>query len=95
MEDNIIIPGNFRLHQNYPNPFNPATYISFDIQKNCHVTLKVHDVLSREVSTLVNRKMNEGHYKVQFNGENLPSGIYYYTIEMENYSKTRKMLLSK
>ena len=95
IENSIIKHDNFHLHQNYPNPFNSTTHISFDVQKNCFVTLKVYDVLCRHVSTLVNRNMNEGHYKVQFNGEGLPLGIYFCRIEMESYSKTRKMLLSK
>ena len=71
------------------------THISFDVQKNCYVTLKVYDFLRRQVSTLVNQNMNEGHYIVQFNGKGLSSGIYLYRIEMRNYSKTKKMLLSK
>ena len=95
IENNIIKPDNFNLHQNYPNPFNSTTHISFDVQKNCYVTLKVYDVLCRQVSTLVNRNMNEGQYKVQFNRKGLPLGIYFYRIEMGSYSKTRKMLLGK
>ena len=79
----------------YPNPFNQTTQISFDVQKNCYVTLKVYDVLGRLLSTLVNRNMNEGRYKVQFNGKGLSSGIYLYRIEMGNVSETRIMLLSK
>ncbi len=95
IENNNIKSDNFFLHQNNPNPFNSTTHISFDVQKNCYVTLKVYDVLCRQVSTLVNRNMNEGHYKVQFNGDDLSLGVYFYRIEMGNYSKTRKMLLSK
>ncbi len=95
IDNNSIKPVNFNLHQNYPNPFDLTTHISFDVQKDCYVTLHVYDVMGRQVSTLVNRNMNEGQYKVQFNGAGLSSGIYLYKIEMGNYSKTRIMMLNK
>ena len=94
IETNSLKVDHFQLHQNYPNPFNPSTHISFDVQRNCHVTLKVYDVMGRRVSTLVNQQMEKGHHTVQFNGEGLSSGIYHYRIEMGDDSKTRTMSLS-
>jgi len=95
IQNSVIKPVYFHLHQNYPNPFNQTTHISFNVQKNCKVTLQVYDMMGRRVSTLVNQNMNEGNYRVQFDGKGLYSGIYHYKIEMENYSKTRLMLLNK
>jgi len=88
-------PDKFVLFQNYPNPFNPATQISFDVQKKCHVFLRVYDILGKQVSTLVDRNMKAGHYNVEFNAAGLASGIYLYKIQMGDFSKTRKMLLSR
>jgi len=95
IQNNVIKPVHFQLHQNYPNPFDQTTHISFDLHKKCEVTLQVYDVMGRRVSTLVSQNMNEGHYRVQFDGKGLYSGIYHYKIEMGNYSKTRMLLLNK
>ncbi len=88
-------PSRFALSQNYPNPFNPSTMISYQLPMNSYVTLKVYDVLGREVATLVNGKQSAGYYKTAFNAERLPSGVYFYRLQAGDYSKTMKLLLLK
>ncbi|HAY32521.1 MAG TPA: T9SS type A sorting domain-containing protein [Ignavibacteria bacterium] len=86
----------YSLSQNYPNPFNPNTSIEFSITKSDMVTLKVFDILGNEVSSPVsNERLNAGSYKVDFNGNNLSSGIYYYTLSAGNFRETKKMMLVK
>ena len=85
----------YNLSQNYPNPFNPSTVISYQLPVIGFVTLKVYDILGREVATLVNEEKPAGEYEVEFNGTNLPSGIYFYQIKAGNYSETKKMVLLK
>ena len=94
VKDNVP-PSEFTLSQNYPNPFNPSTSIEYSVPTNEYVTLKVFDMLGREVATLVNQEMNPGNYKVQFDASNLSSGIYFYKISSGTYNKTMKMLLLK
>jgi len=89
------IPANFTLEQNYPNPFNPATTIEFSIPEQSKVTLKIFDVLGREVATLVNEQKNAGNYQVNFDASNLASGLYIYTIKAGNFTSSRKMMLLK
>ena len=85
----------YKLYQNYPNPFNPITEIKFDIPKSTNVKLIIYDLVGREVAIPVNQSLNLGSYKVQFNGSNLSSGIYFYRLETEDYTKTNKMILLK
>ncbi len=92
---NISIPLKFSLSQNYPNPFNPSTNIGFTIPDFGFVTLKIYDVLGREVKTLVNEVKKPGEYKIKFNGSNLPSGVYFYSLKTEDFYQVRKMLLIK
>lgn len=89
------IPTNFKLEQNYPNPFNPTTNIRYSIKENTFVALKVFDVLGRMVNILVNQDQKAGEYEVSFNGENLSSGVYFYTLKTEKYNETKRMLLLK
>ncbi|MBD3291103.1 T9SS type A sorting domain-containing protein [candidate division KSB1 bacterium] len=91
----LVQPVEFALYQNYPNPFNPKTTIQFTLPKKCHVTLKVFDILGRCVSTIIDEQINTGHHEVQFNAAGMVSGIYFYQIQMGEYRKTKKMLLSK
>lgn len=95
VDDQIAHPAKFELEQNYPNPFNPATTIRFTIPEKSLVTLKVYDMLGREVSTLVNEVKDAGTHTVKFAGKDLPSGMYLYTITAGNYSATKKMMLVK
>ncbi len=87
------IPHSFILQQNYPNPFNPTTNISFSIPANTFVTLKIYDVLGREITTLVNDILSAGNYTNSFNAENLSSGIYFYKLEAGGFIQTKKMVL--
>jgi len=86
-------PKEFSLNQNYPNPFNPTTTIKFTISDLRFTILKVYDVLGREVATLVNEEKPPGSYEVEFDGTNLPSGVYFYRIKTGSFVKTRKMIL--
>jgi hypothetical protein len=89
------IPDKFYLSQNYPNPFNPVTKINFAIKKNNFVTLKVFDVMGREVASLVNGNLNAGEYKVEFDGAKLSSGVYFYKLVSGDFSDIKKMILVK
>jgi hypothetical protein len=89
------VPSKFNLSQNYPNPFNPSTSIRFDIPKSENVKLVVFDELGRQISVLVNTKVNPGSYKINFDGTNLSSGVYFYRLDAGNYHDTKKMILSK
>jgi hypothetical protein len=96
----VQLPTKFALYQNYPNPFNPATNITFDLagvnlNHEIPVVVRVYDLLGREMITLVNSKLKPGTYKVSFDGSNYPSGIYFYTIEAEGFTDSRKMVLLK
>ncbi len=88
-------PEAFSLSQNYPNPFNPVTSVQYEISSQQFVTLKVFDLLSREVATLVNEEKPAGKYEVKFDGNNLTSGIYFYTLKAGVFNQTKKMLLLK
>ena len=95
VNNNIAPPKQYELDQNYPNPFNPATIISYQIPVSGIVTLKVYDVLGREVKTLVNAFKSQGKYSVSFNANNLSSGVYFYQLESGNYTSIKKMVLLK
>lgn len=88
-------PKDFALLQNYPNPFNPTTVIGYQLPVNSLVTLKVYDIIGREVKTLVNGPQIAGSYTVRFDGGNLPSGVYFYKIRTEEYSDVKKLILIK
>ncbi len=85
----------FKLYQNFPNPFNPETTIKYTIKDIGLVTLKVYDILGNEVATLVNEVKQPGNYKVPFSAGSLASGVYFYNIITESYSKTLKMVILK
>lgn len=89
------IPVDFKLSQNYPNPFNPSTKISFSIPRSGFVTLKIYDVLGKEVATLIEKEMKVGSHSITWNAVNVPSGIYFYRIMAGNYTMTKKMVLLK
>lgn len=90
-----VHPGEFQLDQNYPNPFNPTTAISYQLSANSFVTLKVFDVLGREVATLVNGHMLAGSHQVTFDASHLSSGVYLCELRAGDYVQTRKMALTK
>jgi hypothetical protein len=89
------VPSNFSLSQNYPNPFNPTTNIKFAVSKSGFVTLKVYDMLGKEVAVLVNNNMTSGTYEYQFDASKLTSGIYFYNLKTDGFSETKKMMLIK
>jgi len=89
------VPGSFALSQNYPNPFNPSTVINFTIPEAGNVTLKVYNVLGQEVATLMDGFKAAQTYQVKFDGSNLSTGVYFYTLKTGDQSITKKMLLLK
>lgn len=89
------LPEGFYLSQNYPNPFNPETVIKYQLSSSGNVSLKVYDILGREVVTLVNEMKFSGTYEVKFSGNRLSSGVYFYSLKSGNYVNTKKMLLVK
>jgi PKD repeat protein len=89
------VPDNFNLYNNYPNPFNPKTIITFDVPKTQSVIIKVFDMQGKEVSVLVNQNLAAGRYKVDFDGANLASGVYFYSFESQDFYKVNKMVLIK
>lgn len=91
----ISVPSKFELSQNYPNPFNPSTTIRYQLPVNSNVTLKVFDMLGKEVTTLVNEQKLAGSYEVTFNADRLSSGVYYYQLKTENFVQTKKLALVK
>jgi photosystem II stability/assembly factor-like uncharacterized protein len=88
-------PTSFLLSQNYPNPFNPNTTISYQLRTQSHVTLKIFDVLGREITTLVNAVETPGTKSVNFDASRLSSGVYYYRLHADTYIDTKKLLLLK
>ncbi|MEO8513539.1 MAG: T9SS type A sorting domain-containing protein [Ignavibacteria bacterium] len=95
LNNNNNIPSKFSLSQNYPNPFNPVTNINYTIAQNTFVKITVFDVLGREVRTPVNEFKQAGSYEINFNAEDLGTGIYYYRINAGGYTDTKKMILIK
>jgi len=96
----VSVPSSFYLYQNYPNPFNPTTKIKFDLPKSTQAKLVIYDILGREVTTLVNEKLNAGSYEVEWPAPTgtagiYPSGVYFYRLETSDYNSVKKMLLIK
>ena len=90
-DDNTV--NEFVLEQNYPNPFNPITTIRFELKQLGQTVLKVYDILSNEVFRLVDEELPAGSYKVTFNANALPSGVYFYRLESRGFNNVRKMIL--
>jgi photosystem II stability/assembly factor-like uncharacterized protein len=89
------VPTMFSLAQNFPNPFNPSTTISFDLPATTFVSLKVFDLIGREVTSIVSEEMPAGSYSRQWDGQNFPSGIYFYRLTTDSYTATKKLVLMK
>lgn len=90
------IPKDYSLGQNFPNPFNPHTVINFSLPKQSNVSLKIYNVLGKPVYTVFDSEpKSPGNYEVSFNADNLPSGVYFYTLISGNFIQTRKMILAK
>ena len=100
IDEGTLSPHKFYLYQNYPQPFNPITKIKFTIPSNVkreasNIALKVYDVLGNEVATLVNEELAAGEYEIEFDGRELTSGIYFYSLITEEFRDTKKMILLK
>ena len=90
-----IVPEKFSLKQNYPNPFNPVTHLEFGISKLGFVSLRVYDVLGKEIAVLVDEKLSPGSYSLVFDGSKFTSGVYFYRLTSENFTETKRMLMVK
>ncbi|MFZ1977221.1 MAG: T9SS type A sorting domain-containing protein [Bacteroidota bacterium] len=96
-------PTHYSLEQNYPNPFNPSTVITFSVGTYGHTSLRVYDMLGREVATLINQEISAGTYNVKFDASKLSSGVYFYRLvsnavssgSSDSYILTKKMILIK
>ena len=95
VKENLQIPIEYGLDQNFPNPFNPTTKINFAVPYRSFVTLKVFDMNSREVSSLVNNTLQAGTYQYDFDGSSLTSGTYFYKLETSDFTSTKKLILIK
>ncbi len=95
VESNEQSPSKFALYNNYPNPFNPTTTIKYEIPKTVNVSLKIYDLLGREVRTLINQEQKPGFYEIPFGSSELSSGIYFYVLRAGNFMQTKKMILLK
>ena len=93
--ENDLLPTEFRLEQNYPNPFNPSTTIQFSVPKTSHVTIKIYNILGREVAALIDEEYQPGQYKVVFEAGQLASGLYVYRIQAGDFLETKKLMLLK
>lgn len=94
-ENGNNIPVKYTLHHNYPNPFNPVTKINYDIPKNGFVSLRVYDMLGREIRTLVNEEKPAGSYSVDFNASEFSTGVYFYKLESKEFTDVKRMMLIK
>jgi hypothetical protein len=91
----VYLPSEFKLAQNYPNPFNPSTRIEYQLSKSGYVTLKIYDILGREIKTLVEGNEKAGNYSVSFNATKLASGVYFYRLSANGFTSVKKMVLAK
>ncbi len=89
------IPKDYKLNQNFPNPFNPSTNIRFGLPKSSFVKLTVYNILGKEVATLVNTRLNPGTFEIHWDASNYASGVYFYKLESEGFTQTKRMLLVK
>jgi Secretion system C-terminal sorting domain len=93
--DNQTLPIGFELYQNYPNPFNPSTSISFSLPARSFVSLKVFDLIGREVTSIVSEELSAGKYMRQWSAKGMPSGVYFYRIQAGSFIETKKFVLLK
>jgi hypothetical protein len=95
VDESAGIPSSFYVGQNYPNPFNPSTVIEYGLPNDGHVTFTVFNMIGQEIATLVNEQQVAGVHRIQFNGDGLPSGIYFYRVNASGVAKSNRMLLVK
>jgi hypothetical protein len=89
------LPAEYKLYNNYPNPFNPSTKIKFNIPEEAFAKLIIYDLLGKEVKTLVNSELKPGTYEVNFDAIHFASGIYFYSLQTNNFKSTKKLLITK
>lgn len=89
------LPKEYKLEQNYPNPFNPSTVIKYQLPFSGQVTIKIYNVLGKEVATIIDGEKEAGYHQIEFSGAKLASGIYIYRLETANYISVMKMILMK
>ena len=92
---NPAAPYQYRLYNNYPNPFNPSTTIRYELKQEGSVSLKIYDVLGREVAALVNERQSAGPHAVVFDATRFATGAYFYTLHAGAFVKTEKMMVLK
>ena len=92
-DENATLFESYALEQNYPNPFNPSTVIKYDLIKSGVTKISIYDSNGRLISQILNRMMSAGHHELEFDGSDLPSGVYIYTLESGNFSTSKKMIL--
>ncbi len=92
---NGTIPKTFSLKQNYPNPFNPETIISFDLPEKSHIRISVYDILGKQLELLIDNYYEAGTYSINFNSEKYPSGVYFYKMQTDKFSDSKKMIIAK
>jgi len=95
VKQNNIIPNGYALNQNYPNPFNPSTVIAYQLPQAGFVTIKLYDAIGKEVKTLVNKQQSAGNYSFNFDARKLTSGVYFYKMDVNNFTQSKKMILLK
>jgi len=95
IEINGNVPESYNLYQNYPNPFNSTTKLRFEISELRFVSLKIFDILGREVATLVNEQLKPGSYESEWDAAGFTSGVYFYKLETTDFSETKKIILIK
>lgn len=95
LQNNSGIPKSYDISQNYPNPFNPTTVINYQLPTNCFVTLKIYDMMGREIKTLVAKKLSAGNYSVLWDAHNISGGTYFYRLQAGSYIETKKLVLLK
>ena len=88
-----FLPERMLLHPNYPNPFNPTTIIKYELPKPEKVKIEIFTLLGKKIKTLLNKQMTTGIHEIEFNGQNLPSGVYYYRIAAGKFQHEKKMIL--
>jgi hypothetical protein len=93
--EDLSVPGSYELLQNFPNPFNPSTQIGMRIAEPTHVTLRVYDILGREVATLVNEQLEAGDHTRTWDASGMASGVYYYRLQAADFTQTRSLVLSR
>jgi hypothetical protein len=93
--DQPQLPADYTLDQNYPNPFNPSTQIRFSLPSAAHVTLSVYNIIGQRLEVLVDEELEAGDYSVSWDGSERASGVYFYTIDADNFRATRPMVLQK